>query len=315
MRHVRMLGLCLVAIMAIGAAVASSALAIKEPALKWSKMANCPTKGEVNGVPVQHCNLGITTKNAGGYYTVGPYKISVTKQILLQGGYTEETETPEGNYSYIDPPENGAPPIVPVAEKVPGSPLGHVSEAEMGEFGWPQELRESYKAAQKHHLFKEGKTTEVIEPAGNDQDYFSNLNLLVEEGSAIIADVQITGKNAWLESVGGNCQIGSEADPIVQHLQSGASESPLTGEVIHGKPGYANLVHNFEEAYLTETQLVDNTYPVPGAEKCGGSANEAYLDPVVNRAFGLPAPAGASETVLDGSLYTATIYSVEAHGF
>jgi hypothetical protein len=322
-RHVRMLGLCLVAMAALGAVLASSSLAaIKETDTRWSIFKNCPTSetAEVEGLKVTKCSFGATAPNAGGFYSVGPITVPVTKQIVLQGGLTEELcggieGFEETCAAYIVPPEDGASAIVPVAEKVPGEPLASVTEAEMEEFGWPQELRESYKLAQKHHWFKEGKTTEVIEPAGADQDVLSVVDLEVSEGTAILANVQITGKNKWLEELGGNCQIGSEADPVVQHLTTGPSVSPLTGEVMEGKPGYVTLVHQFEMANLTETQLVDNTYSVPGAEKCGGSANEAYLDPVVNRAFGLPAPAGASKTELDGALWTATTGSVRRHGF
>ena len=323
MRHVRMLGFCLVAMVALGAMLASSALAIKEPDVAWAKFKNCPIHGEATFEeevkPAFKCTFGATRKGEGGSYTVGSITVPVTKPILLQGAYTEpEGKTREEHIAHerlgiLIPPEDGAPPIVPVAEHVPGEPLANVTEAEMNEFGWPEELEQSYKAAQKHHWFKEGKTTEVIEPAGADRDYVSEFNISSEEGSAIIASIQIQGKNKWLESIGGNCQIGSEADPIVQHLTTGPSESPLTGEIITGTSGIAGDAHEALEAYLTGTVLVDNTYPVPGAEKCGGAANEAYLDPVVNHAFGLPAVAGASKTELIGALYIAQPGPVSEH--
>jgi hypothetical protein len=66
-------------------------------------------------------------------------------------------------------------------------------------------------------------------------------------------------------------------------------------------------------ASLTEQQLVDNTYAVPVATKCGGSNWESYIDPVVNKAFGLPAPAGASKTELVGAQFTSTVGSAEQH--
>jgi len=309
-RHVRMLGLCIAAVLAVGAALASSALALSNPNIGWKKFDNCPTSNPAT----VHCSVADTYKRTGGFYSVGPITVPVTGQILLQGGYTEEEETEAGYYSTIIPPEDGASAIKPVAEPIPVSVLNNVSEEEMNEFNWPQSLRESYDKAKLKGDFARGKTSELIEPAGADLDFFSNYNLLVEEGPAIIARVQILGENKWLKRLGGYCQIGSEANPIEQHLASGPSVSPLTGEEIHGKPGYATLVDNFEQAYLTETVLVDNTYAVPGAEKCGGSANEAYLDPVVNRAFGLPAVAGASTTELEGELYTATKRSVVENG-
>ncbi|HTZ64262.1 MAG TPA: hypothetical protein VMB51_09165 [Solirubrobacteraceae bacterium] len=236
----------------------------------------------------------------------------ITKQIELQGAFTEplgktsQEHRENQRLAPVIPPEDGAPPIIPAAEKVPGEVLGNVTEAEMNEFNWPQGLRSSYKLAQKHHWFKEGKTTEVIEPAGKDLDYSSEYNILSEEGPGIIANVQIQGKNLWLESIGGNCQIGSEADPITQTLTTGETESPVTHEVMKGTAGLAQLWDEAQIASLTGVVLVDNTYVVPGAEKCGGPSYEAYVDPVVNKAFGLPAEAGASKTELVGALYQAT---------
>ena len=290
-------------------------IAPEKASWSWSKMKNCPFNGELEGQKVEHCDYASTRTKYGGFYSVGPITVPVIKPIVLQGGATEEHFTVEGAeyMEAIIPPENGAPPIVPAAEKVPAEVLNNVSEAEMNEFGWPQNLRDSYKLAKKKGFFKANRTSEIIEPAGKDLDYLSPFNGLVEEGPEIIARVQIKGENPWLTLIGGSCQIGSEAEPIVQHLQTGTSVSPLTGEPLHGKPGFAELHFNFEMAALTEISLVDNTYAVPGATKCGGSNWESYLDPVVNKAFGLPAPAGASETVLDGAEYTSTRLSAKQH--
>jgi hypothetical protein len=311
-RHVRMLGLCLVAVFATSAVAATSALATKEGTTNTAVFKNCPA---TNPEAVK-CSFAATTPGEGGYFRVGGITVPITKQIKLQGAITEEGEgVIGGGTARIIPPEDGASPIVPVAETVPGEVFGNISEAEMNEFGWPQSLRESYKTAQKRHWFHEGKTTEVIEPAGLNPDYLSEFDLLVGGGTAIRANVRIQGKNKWLESVGGNCFIGSEADPVVQNLTTGESTSPLTGETVYGKPGYPLVIHNFEEATVTGDQLVDNTYAVPGAEGCGGSANEAYLDPAIDRAFGVPAAAGASVTVLSGSVYVMTTYSARKRGY
>jgi hypothetical protein len=314
-RHVRILGLSLFAIMvavALAGNVTSAFAAEKneeeaEATLKfnWSKFRHCPV---FESSALKKCFYASTYAHEGGEYSVGPITVPITKSISLQGGMTSEDE--ETGFEEIIPPTDGTQPITPVPETVPGEPLGNVTEAEMNEAGWPQALRESYAKAQKQHLFKEGKTTEVIEAAGKDINYASTFSLLVAEGTAIEAKVQIIGKNRWLESLGGNCQIGSESNPVVQHLTSGESVSPLTGEVLKGKPGYPALTRTGEMAGDADAVLVDNTYPVPGAEKCGGSANEAYLDPVVDHAFGLPAVAGASKTILIGTLYIAPKLSV-----
>jgi hypothetical protein len=318
-RHLRMLGAALFAAAALVAVLASSAFALAEPQPTWGKFRNCPTKGEYEGHPAFKCTVAATTPHAGGDYRVGSITVPVTKQIILQGAYTRTKRElfgrPEPRLAWFIPPENGTPPISVSKETVPGEVLGNITEAEMNEADWPQALRESYKKAQRRHRFHEGQTTEIIETAGKDEDEISEYNILAEEDeTGIVANVQVTGKNKWLEELGGNCLIGSEADPIVQHLTTGTSTSPLTGEEITGTAGTAHLAYKGEEAYLTGVKLVDNTYPVPGVEGCGGPTYEQYLDPVVNHAFGLPAEAGASKTELLGALYVAQPTSVEQHG-
>jgi hypothetical protein len=312
-RRVRTLGFSLVALAVLAAVSSASASAeVKEPDWSWAKYRHCPVY-EMNGE--EKCSFSATKAGEGGHYTVGTITVEITKQIALQGGLGPEEEVNGENIKKLVAPTDGTPPIEPTPETVPGEVLGNVTEAEMNEAGWPQSLRESYAKAQRKHLFKEGKTTEVIEAAGKDQDIVSTYNLLLEEGPTIVANVQISGRNPWLAELGGSCQIGSEANPIVQHLQSGTSISPLNGEALVGKAGFAETHDRNEQVRTYETKLVDNTYPVPGAEKCGGAENEAYLDPIVDKAFGIPAPAGASSTVLEGSLYQATRDSVLNHYF
>jgi hypothetical protein len=319
-RHVRMLGLCLVAVFAVCAMAAASAFA-KEPKTNFGQFSNCPTKGELAGKPAFKCTNGETTPGAGGHYTVGGITVEITAPIRLQGAYTQplgETHqevVEKERLGLLIPPEDGQPGIRPAKEIVPGEVLGHVSEAEMEEFGWPQALRKSYARALARGAFAEGKTVEQIEEAGKNPDFVSEFNLGNEAGPAIVANVQIQGKNRWLETLGGNCLIGSEAEPIVQVLTTGETESPLTGEILKGQTGAARIFGHGEMADLTETILVANTYSVPVATKCGGPSYEAYLDPAVDRIFGLPAAAGASSTELIGELDIATPESVEARGF
>ena len=288
-------------------------------AFSWAKMKGCPFNAEWEGKRVAHCDYAETAAKDGGYYKVGGITVPVTKRIILQGGATPELgdetnengEVFENHEETLLPPENGAPEIVPVAEAVPVEVLNNVTEAEMNEFNWPANLRDSYKLAKKKGYFKANKTKEIIEPAGKHLDKISTFNLLISSGTAIEANVQIKGENPWLTILGGSCSIGSEAEPIVQHLTDAVSTSPLTGEELAGKGGFLEFRYEFRMTGIRETTLVDNTYPVPGAKQCGGSNWENYLDPVVNKAFGLPAPAGASETVLDGALYTASRVATE----
>jgi hypothetical protein len=312
-RHVRILGIGmgLAAALVISMVGAGSALAFKEPSYSLGHLKNCP----VENIEVKKCTWGATRSGEGGHYSVGPITVPVTKPIVFQGGYGKAYEI-EGkeHQSIMYAPEDGVPMIKPVGEIVPGEPLAGVTEAEMSEFNWPLSLRKSYERALARGAFGEGKITEEIEAAGNDQDLLSEFNLLLEEDTALTARVQIIGKSRWLENMGGNCQIGSEADPIVQHLTTGESISPLTGERLKGAGGLISGADELGLLNLSGATLVDNTYSVPAAEKCGGPANEAYLDPLVNRAFGLPAEAGASSTELIGQFDVSSIKFAKEHG-
>jgi hypothetical protein len=310
-RHVRILGIGRAAAFVMSMVGAGTALAFREPSIKFSHLKNCPVENPL----VRKCTWGATRSGEGGHYSVGPITVPVTKPIVFQGGYGkgEEIEGKE-HQQIMYAPEDGVPLIKPVSETVPGEPFASVTEAEMNELNWPQSLRKSYERALARGAFGEGKITEEIEPAGNDQDLLSEYYLLIEEETALTARVQIIGKNHWLETLGGNCQIGSEADPIVQHLTTGYSTSPLTGETLKGTAGLLELAYEVEMANLSGTVLVDNTYAVPAAEKCGGPAYEAYLDPLINAAFGLPAPAGASSTELIGQFDVSSVIGAREHG-
>jgi hypothetical protein len=313
-RHVRMLGIGigLAAAVVMSMVGAGTALAFKEPAYNLARLKNCPLENP----KVFKCTWGATRAGEGGHYSVGPITVPVTKPIIFQGGFGRQEEI-DGleNQQIMYPAEDGVPLIKPVGEVVPGEPFASVTEAEMNELNWPQSLRKSYERALARGAFGEGKVTEEIEAAGNDQDLLSEYNILAEEGTALTASVQIIGKSHWLEAIGGNCQIGSEADPIVQHLTTGSTTSPLTGETLEGSSGGLSTAHQDGEANLSGVVLVDNTYSVPAAEKCGGPANEAYLDPLIDAAFGLPAQAGASSTELIGQFDVTTAAFGKKHGF
>lgn len=298
MRYVRTLGLCLVAAFAMSAVAAGSALALETSELEQYK--NCPLKDPL----VHTCTYGSAE---GGQFTVGPITVPITNPIDFQGG---EFET-EGKSIFVLPANGQA--VVPTAETVPGEPLANVTPAEQKEFEWPVALEKSYEKARIDGMLGEGTMTEVIESAGVPSVNLDNF--VFESGTAITAPIKITGKTKWLEKLGGkngNCKIASSENPIVQHLTSGASTSPVTGETIHGVAGSLEIEGGGELARLIGAHLVDNTYAVPAAERCGGSQNERYLDPVVDRAFGLPAPAGVTELI--GKFETSGVALLKEHG-
>ena len=305
MRHIRMLGLGVVAVFALAAITASSALAFKNPDFSPKIFANCPTSGEAEGFLDEACTVGATEPKEGGQFTVGPITVPIVKQIVLQYGVTENELEPEV-LLYI-PPANGAEAITPTPEKVPGEPIAHITSAEQEELGWPEGLKYSYKQAQKDHAVK--TAFETIELAGVPATNITNI--LIESGVGVEAPVKIKAENKWLSELGDACYVGSDSEPIVQHLTSGASESPLTHATVHGSRGELEFRHEGQEVIESHSNLVDNTYAVPAASCTGPYAS--VVAATINKEFGLPAAAGASLTEIKGSLYLAAREYVVQH--
>jgi len=297
-RHFRHLGLCLVAAFALSAVAAGSASAgtVQNPTEKLGIYKNCPVNGySAEGRKAELCVFSATeAAPEGGAFTVGGITVPLERQVQLQYGLAENPET--GATEFIAP-TNGAPAIVPTPEVVPGEPIGNITEAEQEEEGWPVGLKYSYALAKKRGKVK--KVFETIEQAGIPVQ--NSTNIIFEEGVGVLAPVKIKGENKWLSELGDVCYIGSEEDPITQHLTTGSSTSPLTSEVLKGSAGELRIFLEGSAILLTHSDLVDNTYAVPAAS-CTGPYS-SYIGAAIDKAFGIPAVAGASNTQLKGTLY------------
>ena len=310
-----MLGLCLVAVFAMSAVAAASASAvIKNPTKSITIFKNCPVKAtEAQGEPIDSLICVFAATEAapeGGHFTVGTITVPLEKQIVLQYGIAF-TGPNEEHERYV-PPQNGVEAITPTPEKVPGEPIAHLNQREQAELKWPEALSAKYLAAQKARSVK--TVYETIELAGIPAT--SRTNIIFEEGVGVEAPVKIKAGNTWLSELGDTCYIGSNEGtipgPIVQHLTTGPSTSPLTGETIHGSAGELSILRGGSELWLAHSNLVDNTYPVPGASCKGPYAKQ--IDAMIDKYFGLPAVAGASVTELKGTLYNATVQVAEKGG-
>jgi hypothetical protein len=327
-RHVRMLGLFLAAAFVLVALTASSALAIKNPTKSTKIFANCPVNGSAMGKveprPDQLCVVGATAPGDGGQFTVGGITVPLAKQIVLQYGLALSNEQEQAEYEaeggegqlleYI-PPANGAEVITPAPEKVPGEPIAHITPTEQEELGWPESLKFSYAQAQKHHTVK--TVYETIESAGEP---FTSIQYILDgERPGVVTPVQIKGENKWLSELGDVCRIGSDEEPIVQHLTSGSSESPLTHEIVEGSRaseteelGTIEKHHELRALFITNSTLVDNTFAVPGVV-CTGPYS-SVIEATIDREFRIPEPAGASLTEIKGTLYTGVKAAGEEAG-
>jgi hypothetical protein len=126
--------------------------------------------------------------------------------------------------------------------------------------------------------------------------------------SGISLPLKVKLDNLLINVLGGNCYIGSEAEPVSLHLIYATTNPPPPNKPIKGslvvstKDGGGILV-------LTGT-LVDNSFAVPGANGC------TLLPPVgdlaVDIKVGLPAAAGKNTAIMSGATEEANARTVRA---
>jgi hypothetical protein len=133
-------------------------------------------------------------------------------------------------------------------------------------------------------------TTELAAPATSIA--LSIENLIFEEGVALGLPLKFHLENALL---GSNCFVGSNAEPIQVDLTTDTSGS------LKGQAGELMFNGGFTLLTLTGVKLVNETFAAPEASGCGGIYS-AYVDPLVDSIFGLPAGSGENSMVLEGDL-------------
>ncbi len=119
----------------------------------------------------------------------------------------------------------------------------------------------------------------------------------------------VLGENPFL---GSKCYVGTSSSPIIWPLTTGPTSPPEPNKSITGKPGFVELKDSFEIAELTENTLVENAWSAPAATGCGGILS-FLVNPVVNSLVGLPAGSGHNTAILNNTIDTATVGSVNAH--
>jgi hypothetical protein len=301
-RHVRMLGLCLVAVFAVSAVFAGSALAKKDPynVNTWGQYKYCPYEN----TELTDCFYGRTNGGKeGGEFMYGQVRVLLNKPIVIQGGYKGFGEEVE-----VSPAVNGGETLEdPEPEKIVKG-LKTITPLIQEQAKWPQALMESYATAAANKETNHASLT--VEMAGNEcfevPGCLNTGNLLFEEGTAFRLALKTTIHNAWLESLGGGpCTIGSDEHPIEQHLTSEGA-------------GYVEGFHNnqeFTNLELYGTKLVDTTwhiYQASGASGCGNAEWESYIDKALNILLHVETPGGhepeankSGITWLTGNLHDA----------
>jgi len=226
----------------------------------------------VNNPVTIGCVYSTTT---AGEFKLGSKSVPITSTIILQGGDERE--------SSVLVPAEGGETLSAVPLKVPGGLVG---------IEFPGNFTE---------------VTATAEPAGTIE--ISPENLGKESGSAVVLPVKIKLSNTIL---GSSCYTGSDSEPITIHLTTGTTDPPKGTAPLTGSKGTLNLFRGAGKIVeISGTKLVDNTFPAPGVQGCGGLLS-LIVDPLVDIEAGLPAGAGKNAAILQSKLEVANVGYVKA---
>jgi hypothetical protein len=290
-RHVRILGLCLVALLALSSVMAGSALASGEgnAAKKEAKyFANCPV-----GLPqVVQCDYAIS--GPGSNFQAGNIDVPLNKSEILQGGISENEETETTTFWGAEAGNNTT--LKPVSQEVPGGLEGNIEPADL-----TGAALASYEKAVANG---KSKVTLAIELAGPPHPTVSLefFCFITGECPAIVLPVQVKLSNSFL---GKNCTIGNNNDPIGIELTTGTTNPPPPNEPISGSLGSVHFSHEGKVILVENNTLVNNSYASPGATGCGTPQTESQVDAAIDAKTGLPSPAGNNKAIITGTLHIA----------
>jgi len=210
---------------------------------------------------VSSCIYSTTTS---GEFTIGNKTVPVNKTVILQGGLSNNTEE-------LIPATNGET-LSKTPLEVPGGIIG---------------------------IEILGPLTSVTATAELAGPVLVNLaNTAGRHGTAVTLPLKVKLDNPLLLNA---CYIGSDSEPMTPHLTTGTTSPPGPNKPIEGSPGTLSFAGHSKIAVFTGTSLVDNAFPVPGANGCAGLLS-LVVDPGVDLIVGLPAAAGKNTAVLSGSL-------------
>ena len=222
--------------------------------------------------PFVHCPVTEATQCVDSHVTGGEFKIDLKTvpiekvNIELQGGLESETWKPIPLIAAV-----GAPTLSNTPLTVPGGLAG------IGGIGGEVTA-----------------TAELAEPVSSI--IIAKGHLLNKEGTAVVLPIKVKLSN---ETLGKECYIGSDAEPIVLNLTTGTTAPPLPGTPITGGHDSPEGGAKGKIVKLSEVTLVDNTFAVPGATGCGESLSPV-VDLAVDADIGLPAPAGYNTAIMKG---------------
>jgi len=217
----------------------------------------------------------------GGAIKLGDSNVPIpsNKHIILQGGVIQSGTTS----TWVN--AVGAPTLDAAPLDVPG---GLVSMVSTNWFFGP--LLDAFNWA----ISSFNGVTAKAELAGTVG--FSFANLLTASGVAVELPIRVKLNNAFL---GDSCYIGSTATPVRLKLTTGTTTQAPT---LTGSPGTLSFNSDFSVTNVSNLSLVDSAFTAPAAENCGSTILDRWLVTMaVNSKIGLPAVAGASKAIQNGS--------------
>jgi hypothetical protein len=272
-------------------ALASSAAAeVHHPKGEFAIFADCP----LTNPTVSSC---LVAKTESGEFVVGKSQVPITNPVTLQAGVHAFASGEESIVAAEDGNTLSKSP-----QKVPGGLAGLVRCNEIGNFI----ERLACELTFENGVTGVNATTELAAPASSIK--LSTAALLGGVGTALELPVKLHLENPFL---GSNCYVGSNAHPILIDFTTGTTAPPAPNKPISGSPGEISFAG--EEQILVDSNnvLVNNSFPAPGAEGCGGLFS-FLVDPIVNSKLGLPAAAGHNTAILKGVLKVASTEAVKA---
>jgi hypothetical protein len=266
--------------------VASSASASEHhPTGSYAPFADCP----LSNPSLDEC---LVASVGSGEFTIGRRSVPIDRELRLQGGLVRG---PEGS-TFVGAEDGDT--LSKAVLSVPGGLGGVLALGYL-----PESLRRQFDEASGGGVTGVTMTPELALPASAIE--LNIENLVAGEGAVLQLPLKIKLGNPFL---GGDCYIGSSADPVVLSLTTGTTDPPAPNKPISGIVGHLD---NFEPIVDQGDGLVDNAFAVPQAAGCGGGFS-AVVDPAVNAELALPSPAGRNTAILDGTLEEGQAGAVHA---
>jgi hypothetical protein len=232
-----------------------------------------------------------------GQVTIGKSTVPITNPIVFQGGETRRVEG-EAEFRAFVGAANGET-LSHSPQPVPGGLAGLVN---------CPALKEPLEELTCRVVFENAVTgvNATTELAGIPEYSFLKL---ASHQAGLIMPVRVHLENPLL---GGECFIGSTAEPIVLRLSTGTTEPPPPNQPISGSLGSV-MIGEGGKVTAEGDSAVDNSFAVPGATGCGGPVLSSLLvDSVIDSKLGLPSPAGENTAILNGTLEPAPAGTVIA---